>query len=68
MLLAIGALILASAMVGTRDWGILPNGLPFLVLVGFWIVGYFTIRWRQQRELQREMDDLNEIERENRGV
>lgn len=65
VLLAIGTLILALAMVGTRNRGIFPNGLPFLVLVVVWIIGYFIVRMREQRELQHEIDELNDIEKEN---
>jgi hypothetical protein len=52
-------------MIGGTDCGILPNGLPFLVLVFVWTVGYFVIRFQEQRGLDRELDELNEIEREN---
>jgi hypothetical protein len=38
-----GTFILAQAMVGTREHGIFPNGLPFLALVIIWIVWYFII-------------------------
>jgi hypothetical protein len=31
-----------------------------------WIITYFFIRTRDRRELQREIDQLNEIERTNR--
>jgi hypothetical protein len=65
VLLAIGTLILALSLVGTRDRGIFPNGLPFLILIVVWIVGYFIVRLRDQRELQREIDELNNIEKEN---
>jgi hypothetical protein len=65
VLLAIGTFILALAMVGTRDRGIFPNGLPFLIFIVVWIVGYFIVRLRDQRELQREIDELNDIEKEN---
>ena len=64
VLLSLGTLILALAMIaGERR--ILPNGLPFLLLVFVWIVGYFVIRLREQRGLDRQLDELNEIEREN---
>lgn len=65
VLLAIGTFILALAMVGSKQRGILPNGLPFLSLVVVWIVGYFVVRLRDQRELTRELDELNDLEREN---
>jgi hypothetical protein len=60
ILVAIAAFILILAMVaGAR---VFPNGLPFLVLVVIWIAAYFSIRMRGQRELQREIDELSEIE------
>jgi hypothetical protein len=66
MLLALATLILALAMVGTSDRGLFPNGLPFLVLVVAWILGYFVMRQREVRELQREIDELNDLEKNNR--
>lgn len=66
VMLAIGTFILALAMVSTKDKGLFPNGLPFLIAVAVWIFAYFIIRWREQRDLQRDLDELNEIERENR--
>lgn len=59
LLLAIGTLIFALAEVGLR------NGLPFVTLVGLWIVGYFVLRFREQRELDREIDELNDLARDN---
>ncbi len=63
--LAIATFVVALVMVSTRERGILPNGLPFLILVVAWIVSWFLIRLREQRELQREIDELKEIEKEN---
>jgi hypothetical protein len=68
VMLAIGTFILALAMVSTKDRGLFPNGLPFLIAIVVWIFAYFTIRFREQRELQREIDELNDIEEENRGL
>jgi hypothetical protein len=65
ILLAIGTLVLALAMVGTKDRRLLPNGLPFLTLVIVWIAAYFAIRAREQRELKREIDELSDLERDN---
>jgi hypothetical protein len=65
ILLAIGTFILALATIAGKDHGIFPNGLPFLALVVVWIIGYFIIRLREQRELSREIDELNNIQREN---
>ncbi len=65
VMLAIGTFILALAMIGGRNGGILPNGLPFLVLVVAWVFAYFVMRLREKRQLEREMEELNDIEREN---
>jgi hypothetical protein len=65
VLLTLGTFILALA-IGVRDRGIFPNAVPFMALVVIWIAGYFVIRMREQRELQHEIDELNDIEKENR--
>jgi hypothetical protein len=44
----------------------LLNMTPFLTLIVVWVVAVFVIRTRQARELQREIEELNEIERVNR--
>ena len=67
VLTAIGTFILALAMVGRGTRPILPNGLPFLALVVVWILGYFVMRAREQRELRREIDALNDLEEDNGG-
>ena len=59
ILLAIAMFILFLAMVG----GIFPNGIPFLTLIVVWIAAVFVIRMRERRELQREIDELNDMER-----
>jgi hypothetical protein len=61
--LLIANIILFLAMVGGRS--VFPNALPFLILVVIWLAAYFVIRMRDRRELQREIDKLNEVEREN---
>jgi hypothetical protein len=63
ILLAIATLVVFLVLVGGANF--IPKGLPFLALVVIWIGAYFFIRMREQRELQREIDDLNEIERVN---
>lgn len=68
IMLTIGTFIVALAMVSTKDKGSFPNGLPFLIAVVVWISAYFIIRAREQRDLQREIDELNHIEKENRGL
>ena len=67
VMMAIGTFIVALAIVSTRERGLFPNGLPFLTLLVVWIVSWFVIRLRDQRELQRELDELNDIEMEKRN-
>ena len=64
MVSIIGTFILAVAMTGGSKS--LPKAMPFITLLVVWMVAYFAIRMREQRELWREIDELNEIEKENR--
>jgi hypothetical protein len=60
IVLALAAFILlAVIIVGGK---IFPNGMPFLILVAIWIGAYFVIRRAAWRDLQREIDDLKDIE------
>jgi hypothetical protein len=45
---------------------LLVNAVPFFVLLVIWFVAFFSIRKRQQRNLQREIDELKALEGENR--
>jgi uncharacterized membrane protein len=64
VLMGIGAIVLALVAVAGKE--VFPKGMPFLVLVAVWIAGYFlVVRVRQQREFQREIDELNDIEKQN---
>ena len=67
LMLAIATFVLALALVPTRERGIFPNGLPFLIVLVVWIVSFFVLRSREQRKLQREIDELKDIEMENRN-
>ena len=66
VLWAIATLVLSTVRIGILNRGTFPKAMPFLTLVVVWIASYFVIRMREQRELQREIDELNEIERVNR--
>jgi hypothetical protein len=66
LLLAIGTVVLAVATIVISGRGKFLSAMPFMALVIIWIVWYFVVRVREQRELQREIDGLNDIERENR--
>lgn len=66
ILLALATLILGLATIATKDRGLFPNGLPFLALVVAWIFGYFVVRAREFRTLEHEIDELNDLDRDNR--
>jgi preprotein translocase subunit YajC len=38
-----------------------------LIVLVVWLVSFFVIRSREQRELQRELDQLKDLEMENRS-
>lgn len=60
IILAMAAFILFLVIV-TRG-RIFPNGLPFVILVAVWIAAYLIVRMREQRDLQREIEELKDIE------
>jgi hypothetical protein len=63
VLLAIGTFILALAMVAGK--GVIPKAMPFMLLVVVWIASYLFILRAEQRKLQHELDELNEITKES---
>lgn len=65
IVLAIGVFLVAIAKLGAQRGGLFPNAIPFMSLVVIWIVAYFFIRAKEQRQLQREIDELNDIEKGN---
>jgi hypothetical protein len=69
VVLAIAALIALLLNLGFRRGmllkGTLLNMIPFLAVLVVWIVSVFVIRMRDRRELQREIDELSDIERAN---
>jgi uncharacterized membrane protein len=66
-MLATATFILALALLPPGVRGLIPNGLPLLIVLVVWLVGFFVIRSREQRELQRELDELKDLEMENRN-
>ena len=62
VMLAVATFILALAMISTRERGIIPNGLPFLILMVVWTFSWFVIKWREQHKLQHDIDEMKEIE------
>ena len=64
LLLSICALILVLSGLARSEGRSLRAMLPFCTLTAIWIVGCFIQRSRGHKELQREIADLKEIERE----
>lgn len=62
VMLAAGTFTVALALISTSERGIVPNGLPFLTLLLVWILSWFVIRLREQHKLQREVDELNDLQ------
>jgi hypothetical protein len=50
----------------TTNPKLLRNAIPFFLILTVWTVAMFAIRIRRRRELQREIDDLGAMEKENR--
>lgn len=64
LLSAIATFLVATAIaVGTAVLS--NNAVPFMALVVVWIASFFLVRAWQQREVQREIDELSEIENKN---
>ena len=66
-LLAIATLNSALALLPPGVRGLIPNALPMLIVMLVWLVSFFVIRSREQRELQRGLDELKDLEMENRS-
>jgi hypothetical protein len=64
MVLTIAVFVIPIVREGVKRW-LLPNMLPFLGLLVLWIAGIFVLRARARHQLQREIDELAEIEKEN---
>lgn len=62
------ALFIIPALIGVlKTPRLLVNLVPFFVLLVIWLVVFFSLRRRNQRQLQREIDDLKMLETENRS-
>jgi hypothetical protein len=66
IVLAIGALVVPQMGSGFRSGGTLAKMSPFLTLLALWLVGVFVIRRVRWKELRRDIEELNDIESENR--
>jgi hypothetical protein len=66
IVLAIGALVVPQMGSGFGSGGTIAKMSPFLTLFALWMIGVFVIRRMRSKQLQREIEELNDIERENR--
>jgi hypothetical protein len=66
IVLTVGALVVPELANGFRAGGMLANSIPFFSLFALWIIGVFVFRRVRWKKLQREIDELNDIEKENR--
>lgn len=63
IVLALSTLILTFAVMTGKEF--FARAMPLTVLAVVWIAAYLVIRLRQQRKLQREIEELSELESEN---
>lgn len=59
-------LFLPVVSFAVKDPGTFVKMIPYVTLVVIWVVCIFIIRLRNQRQLRREIDALNEMERADR--
>lgn len=60
-----GAFVVPAIQTAVKEHAKLVNVIPFFSLLVLWVIGIFVIRSWTWEALQREIDELNEIEREN---
>jgi hypothetical protein len=64
LFLIIGILAAPILAMAARNPVYLKNAAPFLVLLTVWLVAFYILRKRKRRELRRELQDLDALERE----
>jgi hypothetical protein len=65
-MLATATFVLALALVPQVARRLIPHGLPLLIVLVLPVVSFLRIRSREQRALRRELDELKDLEMENR--
>ena len=64
--LGVGLVVAPGMIQVVKTPRLLPNVAPFFVLLIVWLVSFLVLRKRNQQNLQREIDELNALEKENR--
>jgi len=67
ILLALGAFVVPAAQIALKERAGLANMMPFLTLSAIWIVVVFLVRQWKWGAMQRELAELNELERESQS-
>jgi uncharacterized membrane protein len=65
LVLAIGTFVWVMAGIAKSQNRSLTAAIPFCTLFAIWIVAFFVQRSRGQKELQRETEELNKVDRES---
>ena len=63
--LGLGMVVLPGLLKSIEAPRLLLNAVPLFVLLSIWIASFIVLRKRNQRKLQREIDELDALEREN---
>lgn len=61
VVLSVCALILALAGIANMQGVPLRRIIPFCAMFAFWMAAVFAIRWRGQRDLRREIEELEHL-------
>jgi hypothetical protein len=61
--IGLALVILPAMMASLKKPRLLLNAVPFFVLLSVWFVAFFSIRKRDRQRLQREIDELNALQR-----
>jgi hypothetical protein len=64
--LGMAILLLPPLVKGIENPRLLLNAAPFFTLLAIWFPLFFIIGKRQMRKLQKEIDEMNAVEKENR--
>jgi hypothetical protein len=59
--------VLPALLAAVKTPRLLANAVPFFVLLAVWFVAFFSIRKRDQRNLQSEIDELEALPREGQS-
>ena len=66
--LGLGALVVTPVRAAlVKDPRMLRNAIPFFTLLAIWFIAVWLIRRRGKQDIQREIDELRELEKESKS-